>query len=166
MIEMKSLFFLLLLVVEVIVRVQKENFILQNEIDNLKSICKEIPGALASFVGYVRDFSNGKKISSLTIEHYPGMTEKMLTDISINASQRWPLLGTLIIHRFGTLNVNDQIVLAAAASLHRKAAFEATEYMMDYLKTSAPFWKSERVNKDNIWVEAKLDDELAKDRWK
>ena len=166
MIEMKSLFFLLLLVVEVIVRVQKENFILQNEIDNLKSICKEIPGALASFVGYVRDFSSGKIITSLTIEHYPGMTEKMLTNISRNASQKWPLLGTLIIHRYGTLNVNDQIVLAAAASLHRKAAFEATEYMMDYLKTSAPFWKSERVNKDNIWVEAKLDDELAKDRWK
>ena len=166
MIEMKSLFFLLLLVVEVIVRVQKENFILQNEIDNLKSICKEIPGALASFVGYVRDFSSGKIITSLTIEHYPGMTEKMLTNISRNASQKWPLLGTLIIHRYGTLNVNDQIVLAAAASLHRKAAFEATEYMMDYLKTSAPFWKSERVNKDNIWVNAKLDDELAKDRWK
>ena len=166
MIEMKSLFFLLLLVVEVIVRVQKENFILQNEIDNLKSICKEIPGALASFVGYVRDFSSGKIITSLTIEHYPGMTEKMLTNISRNASQKWPLLGTLIIHRYGTLNVNDQIVLAAAASLHRKAAFEATEYMMDYLKTSAPFWKSERVNKDNIWVDAKLDDEFAKDRWK
>ena len=164
--KMKLLFSPLLLVVKVIVRVQERNFLLQNEIDNLKSICKEIPGALASFVGYVRDFSNGTKISSLTIEHYPGMTEKMLVDISKNASKKWPLLGTLIIHRYGKLNINDQIVLAAAASLHRKAAFEATEYMMDYLKTSAPFWKSEKVNKDNIWVKAKLDDEFAKNRWK
>ena len=152
--------------VKVIVKVQQEDFILQNEIDYLKNRCTEIPGAITAFVGYVRDYSNNEKITSLNIEHYPGMTEKKLMEISDQATKKWPLLGTIVIHRYGKLNTSDQIVLAAAASLHRKAAFEATEFMMDYLKTSAPFWKSERVNKHNIWVDAKLDDELAKDRWK
>ena len=127
-----------------IVKVQQEDFITQNEIDNLKNICKEIPGAITS---------------------YPGMTEKKLMEISEQASKKWPLLGSLIIHRYGKLNTSDQIVLAAAASLHRKAAFEATEFMMDYLKTSAPFWKSEIINDSNVWVKAKLEDEIAKKKW-
>ena len=116
-------------------------------------------------MGYVRDYSNGERITSLNIEHYPGMTEKKLMDISQKASKKWPLLGSLVIHRYGKLNTSDQIVLAAAASLHRKAAFEATEFMMDYLKTSAPFWKSEIVNDSEVWVEAKLEDEIAKKKW-
>ena len=148
-----------------IVKVQEEDFIIQNEIDNLKKKCKEIPGAITSFVGYVRDYSNGEKITSLNIEHYPGMTEKKLMEISQKASNKWPLLGTIVIHRYGKLNISDQIVLAAAASLHRKAAFEATEFMMDYLKTSAPFWKSEIVNNSKVWVKAKLEDEIAKEKW-
>ena len=148
-----------------IVKVQEEDFIIQNEIDNLKKKCKEIPGAITSFVGYVRDYSNGEKITSLNIEHYPGMTEKKLMEISQKASNKWPLLGTIVIHRYGKLSISDQIVLAAAASLHRKAAFEATEFMMDYLKTSAPFWKSEIVNNSKVWVKAKLEDEIAKEKW-
>ena len=148
-----------------IVKVQQKDFIIQNEIDDLKSRCKEIPGAITSFVGYVRDYSNGERITSLNIEHYPGMTEKKLMDISQKASKKWPLLGSLVIHRYGKLNTSDQIVLAAAASLHRKAAFEATEFMMDYLKTSAPFWKSEIVNDNKVWVKAKLEDEIAKKKW-
>ena len=148
-----------------IVKVQQEDFITQNEIDDLKNRCKEIPGAITSFVGYVRDYSNGERITSLNIEHYPGMTEKKLMEISLKASKKWPLLGSLVIHRYGKLNTSDQIVLAAAASLHRKAAFEATEFMMDYLKTSAPFWKSEIVNDNKVWVKAKLEDEIAKKKW-
>ena len=93
------------------------------------------------------------------------MTEKKLMEISIQASKKWPLLGSLVIHRYGKLNPSDQIVLAAAASFHRKAAFEATEFMMDYLKTSAPFWKSEIINHSKVWVEAKLEDEIAKKKW-
>ena len=148
-----------------IVKVQNEDFIIHNEIDNLKNKCKEIPGAITFFVGYVRDYSNGEKITSLNIEHYPGMTEKKLMEISQKASNKWPLLGTIVIHRYGKLSISDQIVLAAAASLHRKAAFEATEFMMDYLKTSAPFWKSEIVNNSKVWVKAKLEDEIAKEKW-
>ena len=148
-----------------IVKVQQEDFITQNEIDNLKNRCKEIPGAITSFVGYVRDYSNNEKITSLNIEHYPGMTENKLMEISEQASKKWPLLGSLVIHRYGKLNTNDQIVLAAAASLHRKAAFEATEFMMDYLKTTAPFWKSEIINDRKVWVKAKLEDEIAKKKW-
>ena len=151
--------------VKVIVKVQQEDFITQNEIDNLKNRCKEIPGAITSFVGYVRDYSNNEKITSLNIEHYPDMTEKKLMEISEQASKKWPLLGTLVIHRYGKLNTSDQIVLAAAASLHRKAAFEATEFMMDYLKTSAPFWKSEIINDRKVWVKARLEDEIAKEKW-
>jgi molybdopterin synthase catalytic subunit len=148
-----------------IVKVQQKDFITQNEIDDLKNRCKEIPGAITSFVGYVRDYSNGERITSLNIEHYPGMTEKKLMEISQKASKKWPLLGSLVIHRYGKLNTSDQIVLAAAASLHRKAAFEASVFMMDYLKTSAPFWKSEIVNDSEVWVEAKLEDEIAKKKW-
>ena len=86
-------------------------------------------------------------------------------EISEQASKKWPLLGSLVIHRYGKLNTSDQIVLAAAASFHRKAAFEATEFMMDYLKTSAPFWKSEIINENKVWVKAKLEDEIAKKKW-
>tara|TARA_B100000989_G_scaffold49933_1_gene32936 strand:+ start:2920 stop:3372 length:453 start_codon:yes stop_codon:yes gene_type:complete len=149
-----------------IVKVQQEDFNTQNEIENLKNRCKEIPGAITSFVGYVRDYSNNKKITSLNIEHYPGMTEKKLMQISQQASKKWPLLGSLIIHRYGKLDTSDQIVLTAAASLHRRAAFEATEFMMDYLKTSAPFWKSEIINNRKVWVKAKLEDKIANDKWK
>ena len=148
-----------------IVKIQQEDFVTQNEINNLKNRCKETPGAIISFVGYVRDYSNNEEITSLDIENYPGMTEKKLMEISEEASKKWPLLGSLVIHRYGQLNTSDQIVLVAVASLHRKAAFQATEFMMDYLKTSAPFWKSEIINNSKVWVKAKLEDEIAKKKW-
>ena len=148
-----------------IVKVQEKNFIAEDEIQKLKNNCMEIPGAINSFIGYVRNFSNDKKLTSLTIEHYSGMTEKMLLEISIKASQKWPLLGTLIIHRYGKLNIGDQIVLAASASLHRNAAFEATQFIMDYLKTKAPFWKSEEINNQNKWVLSRREDEQALKKW-
>ena len=148
-----------------IVKVQEKDFIAEKEIQELKNNCMEIPGAINSFIGYVRNFSNEKKLTSLTIEHYSGMTEKMLLEISTKASQKWPLLGTLIIHRYGKLNIGDQIVLAASASLHRNAAFEATQFIMDYLKTKAPFWKSEEINNQNKWVLSRKEDEQALKKW-
>ena len=114
----------------------------------------------------VRNKREDEKLVSMTLEHYPGMTEKKLMEISEQATKKWPLLGSLIIHRYGKLNTSDQIVLAAAASLHRNAAFEASEFMMDYLKTSAPFWKSEIINDRKVWVKAKLEDEIANEKWK
>jgi len=149
-----------------IVKVQDKDFIAENEIQELKNNCMKIPGAINSFIGYVRNFSNNKKLTSLTIEHYPGMTEKMLLEISTKASQKWPLLGTLIIHRYGKLNIGDQIVLAASASLHRNAAFESTQFIMDYLKTQAPFWKSEEINNQNKWVLSRKEDEHALKKWR
>ena len=148
-----------------IIKVQERNFIAEDEIQKLKNNCTEIPGAINSFIGYVRNFSNDKQLTSLTIEHYPGMTEKMLLEISTKASKKWPLLGTLIIHRYGKLNIGDQIVLTATASLHRNAAFEATQFIMDYLKTQAPFWKSEEIMKKNKWVESRKEDEQAITKW-
>ena len=149
-----------------IVKVQDKDFIAENEIQELKNNCMKIPGAINSFIGYVRNFSNNKKLTSLTIEHYPGMTEKMLLEISTKASQKWPLLGTLIIHRYGKLNIGDQIVLAASASLHRNAAFESTQFIMDYLKTQAPFWKSEKINNQNKWVLSREEDEQELKKWR
>ena len=148
-----------------IVKVQEKDFIAQDEIQKLKNNCLETPGAINSFIGYVRNFSNDNKLTSLTIEHYSGMTEKMLLEISAKASQKWPLLGTLIIHRYGKLNIGDQIVLAASASLHRNAAFESTQFIMDYLKTQAPFWKSEEINNKNKWVLSRKEDEQALKKW-
>ena len=148
-----------------IVKVQEKDFIAEKEIQELKNNCMEIPGAINSFIGYVRNFSNEKKLTSLTIEHYSGMTEKMLLEISTKASQKWPLLGTLIIHRYGKLTIGDQIVLAASASLHRNAAFEANQFIMDYLKTQAPFWKSEEINNQNKWVLSRREDEQALNKW-
>ena len=148
-----------------IVKVQEKDFIAQDEIQKLKNNCIEIPGAINSFIGYVRNFSNNKKLTSLTIEHYSGMTEKMLLEISKKASKKWPLLGTLIIHRYGKLNIGDQIVLAASASLHRNAAFESTQFIMDYLKTQAPFWKSEKINNQNKWVLSRKEDEQELNKW-
>ena len=148
-----------------IIKVQERNFIAEDEIQKLKSSCIKVPGAINSFIGYVRNFSNDKKLTSLTIEHYPGMTEKMLAEISRKASKKWPLLGTLIIHRYGKLNIGDQIVLAASASLHRNAAFESTQFIMDYLKTQAPFWKSEEFKNKNKWVESRKEDEQELKKW-
>ena len=127
-------------------------------------------GALVSFVGQVREFTNKSlkdddAINTLTLEHYPEMTEKALTSIEDEAKTRWDIIDSLIIHRVGTLKPLDQIVLVAVTSAHRGEAFKACEFIMDYLKTSAPFWKKETTNQGERWVEAKLADDEAKERW-
>ena len=123
-------------------------------------------GALVSFVGQVRDMNDNDRIQTLTLEHYPGMTEKALEAIENEAKTRWNIVNSLIIHRIGTLKPLDQIVLVAVTSAHRGEAFKACEFIMDYLKTSAPFWKKEVTNQGERWVEAKISDDAAKDRWK
>ena len=122
-------------------------------------------GAIVSFIGLVRDMNEGDTINTLTLEHYPEMTEKALLNIENEAKTRWDIIDSLIIHRIGTLKPLDQIVLVAVTSAHRGEAFHACEFMMDYLKTSAPFWKKEATNQGERWVEAKLTDDVAKARW-
>ena len=136
-----------------IVKVQQEDFITQNEINNLKNKCEEIPGAITSFVGYVRDVNNNKEIKYLNLEVYEEMAFKELSKIENNANKKWSLIDTLIIHRYGKLNVNEKIVLVCCFSQHRKNSFEACEFIMDYLKKDAPFWKNEFYYKDDEWLE-------------
>lgn len=136
------------------IRVQTEDFDVSNEIAALTKGRSDI-GAVVTFSGLVRDVT-------LTLEHYPGMTERELGKIEAEANERWQLQGVSIIHRVGELAPGDNIVLVVTASAHRKDAFEAAEFLMDYLKTRAPFWKRE----GEIWVEAKASDDEAAERWK
>ena len=147
------------------VRVQTEDFDLGAELSKLRRASASI-GALVSFVGQVRDINDGDAINTLTLEHYPEMTQKSLEAIDNEAKTRWQLIDTLIIHRFGTLKPQDQIVLVAITCSHRGDAFKACEFIMDYLKTSAPFWKKEATDRGERWVEAKVSDDQAKARWK
>jgi molybdopterin synthase catalytic subunit len=145
------------------IRVQAEDFNLGSETDALTAARKDI-GAVVSFIGKVRDLEDGA-LSAMTLEHYPGMTEKLLADIEAEAHKRWDLQETLIIHRYGRLEPGEQIVLVITASGHREAAFEACAFLMDWLKTKAPFWKLEESDKGRSWVEAKQTDNDAADRW-
>lgn len=147
------------------VSVQAEDFDLGDELKQLKAATPQA-GALVNFVGLVRELAADGQLSEMVIEHYPGMTEKALHQIAQTASQRWPLLGVRMIHRVGTLSGQAQIVLVATTSLHRQAAFEACAFMMDYLKTEAPFWKKEIGDFGQHWVEARASDEQAKQQWK
>lgn len=147
------------------VRVQTEDFDVGLEINQLRQARKDI-GAVVSFVGLVRDLNEGDDVTQLTLEHYPGMTEKSLSSIINQAKTRWNILDTLIVHRVGTLQPSDQIVLVVVSSAHRGDAFSACEFMMDYLKTEAPFWKKEANSKGEYWIEAKSADDMARDRWK
>lgn len=122
-------------------------------------------GAIVSFVGLVRDVNDGDTINTLTLEHYPEMTQKALQAIELEAKTRWKVIDSLILHRVGTLKPLDQIVLVAVSSAHRGDAFKACEFIMDYLKTSAPFWKKEVTNRGERWVESKISDDAAKARW-
>ena len=122
-------------------------------------------GAVVSFVGYVRDFNDGQDVRVLFLEHAPGMTEKALAAIVGQAEQRWPLLGVEVIHRIGDLPPGEPIVFVACASAHRQAAFSACEFIMDYLKTRAPFWKKETTPDGPRWVEGKHSDQEAAGRW-
>jgi len=130
---------------------------------NVFSASVDGAGAVVSFTGVVRDVSGG--LSAMEIEHYPGMTEKALGAIRADAMQRWDLADALVIHRFGRLDAGEVIMMVATASRHRKDAFEAAEFLMDYLKSRAPFWKKEVTNDGADWVAAKDEDEAALKRW-
>jgi molybdopterin synthase catalytic subunit len=123
------------------------------------------PGAVTIFVGLVREMNNDCPITAMTLEHYPGMTEKQLEAIRDEAMQRWPLTGAMIVHRIGRLSPNDQIVAVGTASAHRQASFDASNFIMDYLKTNAPFWKSEDTVDGARWVAPRAADDKAKRRW-
>ncbi|WP_298727047.1 molybdenum cofactor biosynthesis protein MoaE [uncultured Ferrovibrio sp.] len=146
------------------VRVQCEDFDTAAELEKLTAGNPRI-GAVVTFTGLVRDFAEDKAIQRMTLEHYPGMTEKQLSAIVAEAQQRWPLDGCLVIHRYGPLEPGDRIVLVIVASAHRQAAFEACEFLVDWLKTKAPFWKLEEQGGERRWVEAKASDDAAAARW-
>ncbi len=122
-------------------------------------------GAIVDFIGWMRDFNDGDSVSRMTLEHYPGMTEKALRKIVDEALRRWDLLGVRVVHRVGELKPSEPIVLVAVASAHRGEAFRACEFLIDYLKTCAPFWKKESTIAGERWVEAKRSDEAARGRW-
>lgn len=146
------------------VRVQTEDFDVGFEINQLRSARKDV-GAVVSFLGQVRDVNEGDQVSQLTLEHYPGMTEKSLDAIITQAKARWNIMDVLVIHRVGTLQPCEQIVLVAVSGGHRAEAFAACEFVMDYLKTEAPFWKKEATPSGEHWVEAKSSDDDARERW-
>ena len=145
------------------IQVQEEDFDIA-EVN--REMCKGRSdiGAIASFIGLVRDMP-GNRLQKMTLEHYPGMTEKSIGKIVETAQQRWEILDATIIHRVGELKPADQIVLVSVASAHRKAAFAACEFIMDYLKTDAPFWKKETDEQGESWVEAKASDSKARGKW-
>ena len=147
------------------IRIQEADFDLSIEITNLRKGDLQV-GAVVSFLGTVRDLNEGSEVHSMTLEHYPGMTEKALEAIVSQAKARWDIQDTLIIHRVGPLKPEDQIVLVAVTSAHRAEAFAACEFMMDYLKTAAPFWKKEETTDGGRWVDARVADDAAMARWK
>ncbi len=143
------------------IRVQREDFDVGRELDRLAAGDHAI-GGVASFVGLVRDMGG---VSALTLEHYPVMTERMWAEIEAEANRRWPLAASLIIHRYGRLEPGDRIVLVATASPHREAALAACHFLIDWLKTEAPFWKSEATPEGERWVAARAEDDEAVRRW-
>ncbi len=139
------------------ISVQREDFDLTSEVDALRKGNPRV-GAVASFIGQVRDVA-------MTLEHYPGMTEKAIAKIVAEAGSRWQVMDCAVIHRYGELQPTDQIVLVAVASAHRGDAFAACEFIMDYLKTRAPFWKKEQTEQGERWVETRASDDEAAQRW-
>ncbi|MGJ7918291.1 molybdopterin synthase catalytic subunit MoaE [Massilia sp. LXY-6] len=146
------------------VRVQQEDFELGGEIARLRAGDPRI-GAVVSFVGTVRDMNEGANVAELELEHYPGMTERALHDIVEQARARWPLYGALVVHRVGPMRPMEQIVLVAVSAAHRGEAFAACEFIMDYLKTEAPFWKKEQTPEGARWVDARVSDDTARAKW-
>ena len=144
------------------IHIQVEDFDVSDEVDALTAGQPHI-GAVATFTGYVRGDDG---LLALTLEHYPGMTEHEIARIAAQAQSRWNLTGVTIIHRVGRLEVGERIVLVAVSSSHRAAAFEACAFLMDYLKTRAPFWKQEERGGTTSWVEAKSSDDAAAERWR
>ncbi len=147
------------------IRVQREDFDVGRELERLSAGNRAV-GAVASFVGVVRDAAGGDGPGgAMTLEHYPGMTEKMLARVEAEARARWPLEASLIIHRYGRLEPGERIVLVATAAAHRQPALEACAFLIDWLKTKAPFWKLEETPGGARWVEAREEDEAAARRW-
>ena len=146
------------------IKVQREDFDVGTELAALTAGRTDV-GGVASFVGLVRDLAGGAKVGAMTLEHYPGMTEKKLAEIEAEAQRRWPLQTSLIIHRYGRLEPGDRIVLVATASPHRQAALESCAFLIDWLKTKAPFWKVEETAAGPQWVEARDSDDDAAARW-
>lgn len=146
------------------VRIQREDFDAGAEI-NCMRLGRPDTGAVASFIGQVRDLNDGSNVSSMTLEHYPGMTEKALAAIVEQAKQRWDIFDALVIHRIGTLQPTEQIVLVVVGGAHRGEVFAACEFIMDYLKTEAPFWKKEQTAEGERWVESRSSDDQARARW-
>ncbi|HXF66469.1 MAG TPA: molybdopterin synthase catalytic subunit MoaE [Burkholderiales bacterium] len=147
------------------VRIQTADFDVGTEIAALRRGNPKV-GAVASFVGVVRDVNEGDRIAEMTLEHYPGMTEKAIEEIIGQARSRWNIYDALVVHRVGTLKPGDQIVLVAVTGGHRGDAFAACEFIMDYLKTRAPFWKKELTPRGARWVEARASDDIAAERWR
>ena len=133
------------------IKIQEKDFILDKEIENIKKKHSNI-GAVSSFIGYVRDINNNKEVISIELEVYEKMAYKSLEYISLKAQQKWNLIDSLIIHRFGKLHINEKIVLVATFAKHRKDSFQACNFIMDYLKKDAPFWKKENYNKNFSWI--------------
>lgn len=146
------------------IRVQQQDFDLGAEVAAIRGGNAKI-GAIASFTGLVRDLNDGEGVSTLTLEHYPAMTQKALATIVDQARVRWDVIDATVIHRVGTLKPTDQIVLVIVASGHRGDAFEACEFIMDFLKTQAPFWKKEATSRGEHWVAARDSDDVASLRW-
>jgi molybdopterin synthase catalytic subunit len=146
------------------IRVQHDDFDLSAEQALVRARHRDV-GAITSFVGVVRDINDGRDISTMTLEHYPGMTEAALKKIVDDAARRWNVIDATVIHRVGELAPRDQIVLVLVASRHRGHAFEACEFIMDFLKTDAPFWKKEVTQDGAKWVDARVTDDDARQRW-
>ncbi len=146
------------------VRIQHEDFDAGAEIARLRGADPNV-GAVACFIGVARDVNDGERVATLTLEHYPGMTERALQDICAQARARWKLIDLLVVHRVGKLKPTDPIVLVVVTSAHRGDAFAACEFVMDYLKTEAPFWKKEVTPAGERWVDARASDDEARQRW-
>jgi molybdopterin synthase catalytic subunit len=147
------------------VRIQQADFDVSAEIAALRAGNRGV-GAVASFIGCVRDVNDNAQIGRMTLEHYPGMTEKAIAAIVEQARSRWNIPAALVIHRVGTLEPGDQIVLVVTLGAHRGEAFAACEFIMDYLKTRAPFWKKEETPQGERWVESRASDDVAAERWR
>jgi molybdopterin synthase catalytic subunit len=146
------------------IRIQTEDFDLTTEVAKLRAVDRRV-GAVCSFIGTVRDMNDGAQVAEMELEHYPGMTEKALEDIVAQARTRWNIYDALVIHRVGPLKPLDQIVLVAVTSAHRGESFAACEFIMDYLKTQAPFWKKEQTPEGARWVDARSTDDKALEKW-
>ena len=146
------------------VSIQAEDFDLSAEVARLRASEKGV-GAVCTFVGTVRDRNDGQSVSTMELEHYPGMTEKAIEQMIDEAFKRFDILGARVIHRVGLLQPLDQIVLVAVTSAHRGESFQACEFLMDYLKTQAPFWKKEQTPEGARWVDARVSDDAALARW-